>query len=202
MRILSAFLSVLFVIPFLSTDVCADDLREIRAKSAIVIDADSGEVLFGRNEKQKLPMASTTKIMTALISLEQESVDDEFTVDSEAIKVEGSSMGLKTGDKVTLRKLCVGMLLPSGNDAANAAAVHIAGSVDKFVNLMNDKASVLGLKDTHFVTPSGLDDYTDEHYSTAYDMAKLAAEALENDDFATICRESAITIDLGNEKRT
>ena len=202
MRILSAFLSVLFVIPFLSTDVCADDLREIRAKSAIVIDADSGEVLFGRNEKQKLPMASTTKIMTALISLEQESVDDEFTVDSEAIKVEGSSMGLKTGDKVTLRKLCVGMLLPSGNDAANAAAVHIAGSVDKFVNLMNDKASALGLKDTHFVTPSGLDDYTDEHYSTAYDMAKLAAEALENDDFAAICRESAITIDLGNEKRT
>ena len=202
MRILSAFLSVLFVIPFLSTDVCADDLREIRAKSAIVIDADSGEVLFGRNEKQKLPMASTTKIMTALISLEQESVDDEFTVDSEAIKVEGSSMGLKTGDKVTLRKLCVGMLLPSGNDAANAAAVHIAGSVDKFVNLMNDKASVLGLKDTHFVTPSGLDDYTDEHYSTAYDMAKLAAEALGNDDFAAICRESAITIDLGNEKRT
>lgn len=202
MKILSALISLLLFVPLLCFDADAIDLREIGAKSAIVIDADSGEVLFGKNEKQRLPMASTTKIMSALIALERNDIDKEFVVDSNAIKVEGSSMGLKDGDKVTLRKLCVGMLLPSGNDAANAAAVRIAGSVDKFVDLMNEKASELGLADTHFVTPSGLDDYTDEHYSTAYDMARLASEALKNEDFAAICCESSISIDINGEKRT
>ena len=155
-------------------NVSADDLSEISAKSAIVIDGETGDVLFEKNAYERRPMASTTKIMSVLLVLESgEDLDKQFVVDSEAIKVEGSSMGLQDGDKVTLRDLCCGMLLPSGNDAANAAAVRVAGSIGKFVQLMNKKAEQLELNDTHFVTPSGLDDDTDEHYSTAADMAKL-----------------------------
>lgn len=172
---------------FCCINVSADDLSEISAKSAIVIDGETGDVLFEKNAYERLPMASTTKIMSVLIALESGDLDEQFVVDSEAIMVEGSSMGLQEGDKVTLRDLCCGMLLPSGNDAANAAAVRVAGSIGKFVQLMNKKAEELGLEDTHFVTPSGLDDDTNEHYSTAADMAKLAAEAMKNEDFRAIC---------------
>ena len=170
----------------------------VSAKGCVVIDALSGDVIYGRNEKQRLPMASTTKIMSAMIALEQQGLDEPFTVDSEAIKVEGSSMGLQQGDTVTMRTLACGMLLPSGNDAANAAAVRIAGSVPAFVKLMNSRAAKLGLENTHFVTPSGLDDDTDEHYSTALDMARLTREALKNDDFAEICGSRSIQVEFGS----
>ena len=106
----------------------------------MVIDAGSGRVYFAQNANGRLPMASTTKIMTALLALEQPDLDEPFVVDSAAIRVEGTSMGLKEGDTVTLRTLAHGMLLPSGNDAANAAAVRIAGSKDAFAELMNEKA--------------------------------------------------------------
>ncbi len=168
------------------------------AKAAVVIDAASGAVIYSSNAQQKLPMASTTKIMSALIALESGDLDKPFTVDSEAIKVEGSSMGLVEGDTVTMRALVCGMLLPSGNDAANAAAVRISGSVDAFVEKMNERAAQLGLENTHFVTPSGLDDDTDEHYSTALDMAKLTAAALENKDFADICSKKYIKLSFGD----
>ena len=168
----------------------------VSAKACIVIDADTGEVVYGKSENERLPMASTTKIMSTLIALEYD-LDEEFTVDPDAIKIEGSSMGLKEGYKVTLRKLCYGMMLPSGNDAANATAVRIAGDVDSFVEMMNEKAKDLGLKNTHFVTPSGLDDYTDDHYSTAYDMAVLMKAALKNKTFREIIATKTITIDFG-----
>lgn len=168
------------------------------AKAAIVIDAASGDVIYQKNAGERLPMASTTKIMTALIALEQEGLDEEFVVDSEAIRVEGSSMGLREGDRVTLRALAHGMLLPSGNDAANAAACRIAGSVEDFVELMNGRAAEMGLKDTHFVTPSGLDDYTDEHLSTAADMAQLARTAMKNPDFREICAKKTAEVEFGD----
>lgn len=167
------------------------------AKAAVVIDSRTGVVLYSKNCREKLPMASTTKIMSALIALESGRLDEEFTVDSEAIKVEGSSMGLQEGDRVTMRALVCGMLLPSGNDAANAAAVRIAGSTENFVRMMNEKAAAMGLTDTHFVTPSGLDDDTDEHYSTALDMARLAAVCMENSDFAEICSKDHIKMRFG-----
>lgn len=107
-------------------------------------------------------------------------------------------MGLQEGDRVTMRALVCGMLLPSGNDAANATAVRVAGSIDGFVQLMNERAAQLGLKDTHFVTPSGLDDYTDEHYSTAYDMARLAAYAMRNEEFRAICSQRSIKVSFGD----
>jgi len=176
----------------------AEDLSEISAKSAVVYNADTGEVLFEKNARQRLPMASTTKIMSALIVLEEDDLDEKFTVDSEAIKIEGSSMGLTEGDKVSLRDLVCGMLLPSGNDAANAAAVRVAGSVEDFVEIMNSRAEEWGLEDTHFVTPSGLDDYTDEHYSTAYDMARLAGIAMEDPDFRAICGEERMKLSFGD----
>lgn len=168
------------------------------AKAAIVIDARTGEILYGHNENDRLPMASTTKIMSALIALESGGLDEQFTVDSDAIRTEGSSMGLREGDIVTMRALVCGMLLPSGNDAANAAAVRLSGSVDAFVEQMNSRAATMGLSDTHFVTPSGLDDYTDEHYSTAFDMARLTAEALKNEDFADICSQRYIKVSFGD----
>ena len=168
------------------------------AKSAVVIDSGTGVVLYEKNCRERLPMASTTKIMSALLALESGGLDSEFIVDSEAIKVEGSSMGLQEGDTVTMRALVCGMLLPSGNDAANAAAVRIAGSTEAFVRMMNERAEALGLNDTHFVTPSGLDDDTDDHYSTALDMARLAAECMKNEDFTAICSQKSVKVRFGS----
>ncbi|WP_242968816.1 D-alanyl-D-alanine carboxypeptidase family protein [Marasmitruncus massiliensis] len=169
---------------------------EIKAKGAVLMDAETGRVLFAQNAHLRLPMASTTKIMTALIALEQERLDDYFTVSTAAVHVEGSSMGLLEGDSVSLRALAYGMLLPSGNDAANAAAMRIAGSLPDFADLMNARAEEIGLDDTHFVTPSGLND--PNHYSTAYDMALLAREALKNPLFAEICSQSKAVVQYGN----
>lgn len=168
------------------------------AKAAILIDADNGRILYEHNAYTKLPMASTTKIMSTLLAVENGNLDEQFQVDGNAIKVEGSSMGLKSGDIVTMRALCYGMMLPSGNDAANATAVRVAGSVEKFVSMMNKRAGELGLKSTHFVTPSGLDDYTDDHYSTASDMAKLTSYALKNKIFAEICSTRSAKLKYGN----
>ena len=166
------------------------------AKASILIEAETGRVLSAQNEKERLPMASTTKIMTTLIALEQPDLTSYFTVDKEAIQVEGSSMGLVAGDKVNLLTLCYGMILPSGNDAANVTAVHIAGSQEKFAEMMNQKAAELGLKDTHFVTPSGLD--ADGHYTTAYDLAQLTRIAMQNPIFCAICEKSAAQVEFGN----
>jgi len=169
---------------------------EVGAKAALVMEARTGRVLFAQNEHEKLPIASTTKIMTTLITLEQPDIDEVFEVDSDAIRVEGSSMGLREGDLVSLRALAVGMLLHSGNDAANAAAVRIAGSIPAFVRLMNQKAKELGMHNTNFETPSGLDG--EHHYSTAYDMALLARHALQNETFAGICSQYRMRTRFGN----
>lgn len=181
------------------TDVSAEEVS-VSAKAAVLIDAQTGRVIYGKNENTRLPMASTTKIMTTLLTLESGDLDSEFTVDSSAVKTEGSSMGLCEGDIVSKRDLCIGMLLPSGNDAANCAAVCVGGSMERFAELMNKRAEELGMSSTHFVTPSGLHD--DAHYSTAKDMAILTAAALKNPDFAAICGQSSIQLDFGNPPYT
>lgn len=173
---------------------------DISAKAAVLISADTGEVVYAKNCTEKLPMASTTKIMTTLLCLESGGLYDEFVVDSNAIKVEGSSMGLQEGDIVTKYALCCGMLLPSGNDAANAAAVKIAGSIEKFAEMMNDRAHKLGLSKTYFVTPSGLEG--EGHGSSAYDMAVLAREALKNELFRDICSKESIKLEFGDPPYT
>lgn len=169
---------------------------EVGAKAALVMEAYTGRVLFAQNETEQLPIASTTKIMTALIALEQPDLDEMFEVDTDAIHVEGSSMGLQEGDEVSLRALAIGMLLHSGNDAANAAAVRISGSIPAFVEEMNRRAAAIGMENTSFETPSGLDG--EAHYSTAYDMALLARTALENEDFASICSQYRMRAQFGN----
>ena len=168
----------------------------VSATAAILIEADTGTVLYAKNEKEHRSIASTTKIMTTLITLESGRLDESFIVDSTALLTEGTSMGLKEGDRVTRRALCYGMLLPSGNDAANAAAINISGSYSAFAERMNEKAEALGMKDSNFVTPSGLD--AKGQYSCAYDLALLTAYALKNEDFREICCQKSAKVKFGN----
>ena len=200
---ISVALALLFV--FTLQPCCNAQAIEIdvSAQSAVLIDIDNGRVYYEKNADQVLSMASTTKIMTALVVLESGiDLDEYFTVDPNAIMVEGSSMGLQKGDRVTLRALCYGMLLSSGNDAANAAAVRVSGSIDAFCQLMNQKAEEMGLVNTRFKTPSGLDD--DEHHTTANELAIIAYNAMKNEDFKEMCRCITATVEFGNPpyKRT
>lgn len=200
-RICSVFCAALLVLaelPHISAG--AADAPDTSARAFALVSADTGELVCGENYNEKLPMASTTKIMSALLCIESGGLDEQFVVDSEAIKVEGSSMGLQEGDIVTKYALCCGMLLPSGNDAANAAAVQISGSIPEFVKLMNERARELGLSKTWFVTPSGLEG--EGHGSSAYDMALLASAALRNDMFREICSSESIKLEFGSPPYT
>lgn len=164
----------------------------ISAKAAALIEQGSGRLLYGKNETAQLPMASTTKIMTGLLAVESGRLDTVYTVPPEALRVEGSSMGLLPGEKITLRDLIYGLMLESGNDAANAIAICLAGSVENFVARMNERAAQLGLQNTHFVTPSGLD--AAGHYTTALDLARLGAYAMSNAQFARIVSTQKIRV--------
>lgn len=166
---------------------------EVSAKSAVVVNADDGRVLYAKNGNQRLAIASTTKIMTSMLTLQAAEVENRtVTITPEMIRVEGSSMGLRAGDRLTLRDLAAGMLMVSGNDAANSAAFAVGGTKEHFADMMNAEAARLGMKNTHFVTPSGLDD--EEHYSTAYDMSQLTCAAMKNSDFSRIVRQSSMEI--------
>jgi D-alanyl-D-alanine carboxypeptidase/D-alanyl-D-alanine carboxypeptidase (penicillin-binding protein 5/6) len=175
---------------------CRLPLGEISAQSAIVMDADSGKILFEQNADEIRAVASLTKVMTAIITLESGDLDTRFPVNNRVIHVEGTTMGLREGDTVTRRALCYGMLLPSGNDAANAAAVSIDRCLDRFAGRMNVKARQLGMSNTSFANPHGLDE--PGHHSTARDMATLAAYALQNADFREICSMPAAQTEFGN----
>lgn len=168
----------------------------VSAKAAVVLNGDTGEVLTAKNADERLPMASTTKIMTAFLLCEAGGLDRTLPVSAEMVRVEGTSMGLMPGDIVSRRDLLYGMLLASGNDAANAAAVCLGGTAERFVGMMNEKAVSLGLANTHFVTPSGLD--ADGHYTTARELALLTRAALKNADFAAAAAAKSITLCYGN----
>lgn len=175
----------------------------LSAQSAVVICADTGKIIFGKNECEPRPMASTTKIMTALLTLEAaQNEDSNITITDKMVPVEGSSMYLKVGQVLPLSSLAKGMLTVSGNDAANSAAITLGGSVDGFVDLMNKKAKQIGMSDTYFETPSGLD--KGNHHSTAYDMALLGAYALENKAFYDISSKKRVEVPFvePNEIRT
>lgn len=199
-KIIFAVLSIILVLTFSIN--CSADGVYTSAAASVVICADTKEVIFKKNSDQKLPMASTTKIMTALLMAEQPDLSKTAVMTKQMVTVEGSSMGLMEGDTVSYHDLLYGMLLASGNDAANATAILLGGSVKGFVKLMNQKAKTLGLKNTSFATPSGLDDAN--HYTTAYDLACLAAEALKNPVFAAACSNKSATLYYGNPpyKRT
>ncbi|WP_283607431.1 D-alanyl-D-alanine carboxypeptidase family protein [Faecalispora anaeroviscerum] len=204
-RVFAALIAAVLTIPLFSAVSAQTQEQtstpEVSARAAVLIDADSGKILFAKQESLQLPMASTTKIMTALLALEQAEVKDPVvTVTDEMVRVEGSSMGLMPGNKLHLSDLAVGMLMVSGNDAANTAAIAMAGSAAKFAELMNARAQEIGMKNTHFVTPSGLDSAM--HYSTAYDMALLGAEALNNSRFAGIVSQKQMTVKFINPEQT
>lgn len=195
MKKIIASVILVFALVFGCFSVSAEAVS-VSASAAIVICADSGDIVFQKNIHQKLPMASTTKIMTALILAGQPDLSKTVTVTREMVSVEGSSMGLLPGDTVSYRDLLYGMLLASGNDAANTTAYILGGSVEGFAKLMNKKAEELGLTNTNFVTPSGLD--ADNHYTTAYDLARLATAALKNKYFRQACSSSTATLCFGN----
>lgn len=176
----------------LSLEVFNGEEPEINARSAIVMDFDSGRVLFGKNAGIKRPMASTTKVMTAIIALENCDLNEVVTVSRNAALVQGSTINLSTGEKLTMKELMYGLLLRSGNDAAIAIAEHIGGSVDGFAQMMNNKARDIGAYNTHFITPHGLDEAG--HYSTAYDMALITRYALKIPVFNEIVKTQSIQV--------
>ena len=190
-KIFSVLIFTIAVVLCLSCTVCA---ANISAKSAIVIDACDNRVLFEKSAFEKRSMASTTKIMTAILAIESGKLGCDVDVTAEMTLAEGTSVGLRSGYRITLGDLVYGMMLESGNDAANAVAIYLSGSLSAFSKLMNEKAEEIGMKNTHFVTPSGLDE--EEHYSTAYDMAILASYCVKNPCFRQICSTKRYTADL------
>lgn len=170
----------------------------ISARSAVLIDVGSGRVLYEHNSYEKLPMASTTKIMTGLLSCESERLKEAVKVSPFASGTEGSSLWLKAGETQSLENLTYGLMLKSGNDAAVAIAEHLGGSVDAFALLMNERAKKIGALNTQFKNPHGLDD--EEHYTTAYDLAIIAREAIKIEKFREIVSTKTHTIPMQGEK--
>ena len=184
-------LIAIFVSSF-KISVMAKETNSI-AKGMVVIEGNSGDVLYSKNENLELPMASTTKIVTAIVAIENSSdLGEKFGVSEKAIGIEGTSIYLKSGEKLSLRELLYGLILASGNDCAIAIAEHIAG-LDNFVGLMNEFASNLGLKHTNFKNPHGLDE--DGHYTSAYDLSIMTAYALKNPIFREIVSTERMVIE-------
>ena len=217
-KIFYSILIFLLILLNFST-VCADDVDnegefentvEVTASSVtalpktnsrryIVYDRISKSMIIGKNEDVKSAMASTTKIMTTIVILEKSDLDETVTVSAKAGGTGGSRLGLKRGDKASVKDLLYGLMLRSGNDAAVALAEHVGGSVKEFAELMNEKAIELGLTNTHFVTPHGLDDAN--HYTTALELAKLTDYAMDNETFAKIVGTKSTTIYINNQSR-
>ena len=217
-KILYSILIFLLILLNFST-VCADDvdnevdfedtievtasnvseLPKTNSRRYIVYDRISKSMIIGKNEDIKSAMASTTKIMTTIVILEKADLNETVTVSAKAGGTGGSRLGLKRGDKASVRDLLYGLMLRSGNDAAVALAEHVGGSVKEFAELMNEKAIELGLTNTHFVTPHGLDDAN--HYTTALELAKLTDYAMDNETFAKIVGTKSTTIYINNQSR-
>ena len=170
----------------------------LSARAAVLIEASSGQVLMETSAHERLPMASTTKIMTALVALEHAELDRQVKISADAVGVEGSSVYLKADEILTMEQLLCALLLESANDAAAAIAIEIAGDIESFAEMMNETAQKIGLADTHFTNPHGLDNA--EHYSSAYDLAMLARYALQNPDFARIVSTYKTNIPLNGDE--
>lgn len=164
----------------------------VSANSAILIEATTGRVLFEQNAYEKRPMASTTKVMTAILALENCDLDETVVVSENASGVGGSSIWLSVGEHMPLSDMLFGLMLSSGNDAAVAIAEHVGGSVEEFVGMMNAKAQEIGAYNTHFINPNGLP--ADDHYTTAYDLSLICAYAMRNDYFCEVVKTQYKTL--------
>lgn len=170
---------------FISIRASAFD-GNISAESAILMEQSTGNILYEKNHTKQMKPASTTKILTALIALENCDMNEIVTVSSNAANTEGSSMYIEEGDKLTVENLLYGLMMNSGNDAATAIAEHISGSEEEFSKLMNETAKKIGALNSNFITPSGLDD--EKHYTTAYDLALITSYAMNNEAFKNIVK--------------
>ncbi len=175
-------LILLFSLPFKSLAFSGD----ISAKSAVLIEQSTGKVLFAKNQFDKMKPASTTKILTALVAIENSKGNEIVSVSANAANTEGSSMYIEAGEKIKMENLLYGLMMNSGNDAAVAIAEHISGNTENFAKLMNDTARRAGAEHSNFVTPNGLDD--DDHYTTAHDLAIITAKAMESEDFRNLVK--------------
>ncbi len=194
-------ISVLICIGTLMASASATTIPTVGAQGAVLMEAESGEILLDQNGDAQLPMASTTKIMTALVALEHtKKLDQKVKVSEEAAGIEGSSIYLSAGEQLTMEQLLYALLLESANDAAAAIACEVAGSVESFAALMNEKAKELGLTNTHFTNPHGLDN--EAHYTCARDLATLTCAALQNDTFREIVSTYKHTIPLNGSEGT
>lgn len=189
--LISLLISLLSPLPSLA-------IPSISAKNAIAIETTSGRIIYEKNAYKKVPMASTTKIMTAIIAIENNLLTDTVVVSKKAAWTGGSSVNLKENDEILLSELLYGLMLNSGNDAAVAIAEHTAGNLEEFAKLMNEKAKEIGALSTNFVTPHGLD--ADNHYSTAYDMAIITKYALQNPTIKKLVSTSSYTMKFKNGK--
>jgi serine-type D-Ala-D-Ala carboxypeptidase (penicillin-binding protein 5/6) len=189
----SALVLLIFVAMYMLPWEKAFAAPQVSAQAAAVIDVESGRILYEKQGHGKMRVASLTKIMTAIVAIEEGKLQDVVTVPDYAVGTEGSSIYLKRGEKLTLENLLYGLMLRSGNDAAVTIADHIGGSLEGFARLMNEKAEYLGLTETNFTNPHGLDD-SNNHYSSAVDMAKLTAYALRNPEFQKIVATQVKTI--------
>ena len=172
----------------------------INSKASVVMDRNSKKVLYGKNENTQKSMASTTKIMTALVVIENTDLNSIVKVSKKAASIGGSKLKLKAGDEIKVKDLLYGLMLRSGNDAAIALAEHVSGNIDEFANLMNIKANQLNLQNTHFITPHGLD--MENHYTTAYELAILTDYALNNKTFFNIVNTKTTSICINGQNRT
>lgn len=196
--IITAAIAVLLSSPL--AVAAAEKPTSISSLSAVLYEPESGRFLYEKDADTPRPMASTTKLMTALIAAERLPLDSVITIPPQAVLVEGSSMGLRGEDRLTVRDLLAGLLLSSGNDAANALALLCENSLPAFADKMNQKAVTLGMKNTLFVTPSGLDE--GDHHSTARDMALLGAAVLKSQEIARLCSLKTATIHIGDREAT
>lgn len=188
------FLAVVLIFPHVVLHGAAQNIGvpEVSAQSAVLIEAESGRIVLAKNEDSRLPIASTTKIVTALTALELASPDTQIPIAAEAVGVEGSSVYLTQNETLTLEQLLYALLLESANDAAAAIAIGLCGSVEAFADQMNLIVEKLELKNTHFVNPHGLDE--EAHYSSAYDLAVLTQYAMKDERFKTIVSTRKATI--------
>lgn len=176
----------------------SDNFR-VNARSAIALDKESGTVLYEQNAYEIVPMASTTKILTSLIAIEQGNLDKKVTISKKAASVRGSTVGYKENEEITLKELTFGLMFKSGNDAAIAIAEELGGSTEKFADIMNHYARGIGILDSHFESPHGLD--SSNHYSSAYDLAILTSKGMDYDLFREIVGSKQISKDKYNFTR-
>ena len=195
-ELIGVMLVLAVILSFTKAVEANSDAEELETNSriALIYDRASGQILYEKNGEKQTPMASTTKIMTAIVVLENADLTETVTINAKAAGIGGSRLGLKKNDKITVNDLLYGLMLRSGNDAAVALAIHVGGSIEGFANMMNEKAKEMRLTNSHFVVPHGLDN--EGHFTTAYELAKMADYALKIDKFREIVSTKLTTINI------